>query len=298
MSSSQIRERERDRALPTAVAALAVVALLILGVIVKGSSESADATTESQLLASFDRGPELLSALLFAFGLGLLAVPLTYLFRAAAARSESMKQQLIGVAVGGPLLLGLGMIALWLGFDAAATEFTESGEGRGIPVGEYAEDVVRDQTWLSLSQGLSFAGGLGTGIIIFYASRHALRTGLLTRFTGSLGMAVGVIVVLFALSGPGIYGALTASFIALFFYLFLLQLGLTFGGWRRGGRPPAWEQGRAVPWPAPGQREAEPEPDDPDRPADPDEFAAAIEGSGTEVGDEEAASPRKRKRRG
>jgi hypothetical protein len=301
VTPSQIVERERERARPMALLAFAVVALLIAATVVKGMSESTDAGTESQLLANYDSGTELIGAILQGLGFVLLSLPLAYLFRAAAARSDSVREQLIGVVYVGPIMLGLGVVALWIGFDSAASTFTTSGEGAGIPVGEYAEDILNDSVWVSMSQVLAAVGGIGTGIMIFYASRHALRTGLLTRFTGSLGMAVGVIILLFALSGPAIYGLLSASLLALFFYFWLIQLGMTFGGWRAAGRPPAWDTGEAVPWPAPGQREEEEELDS-DRPADPDEFAATIEGTGTEVEEDvEAAepgeAPRKRKRR-
>jgi hypothetical protein len=301
LSPSQIVERERARARPVAIIAFVIVALFIAAVAVKGTSGSSDAATESQLLADYDSGPELLGSILQGLGFILLAIPLVYLFRAAAARSETMREQFVGVAYAGPILLGLGVLALWLGFDNAASTFTTSGEGTGIPVGEYAEDVLNDEIFVSISQGMAFAGGLGTGIMVFYASRHALRTGLLTRFTGSLGMAVGIIMLLFGLSGPAIYGLLSASLLALFFYFWLIQLGMTFSGWRSGGRPPAWDEGVAVPWQPPGQPEEDEEESDSDRPADPDEFAATIEGTGAEVesGDEGAGdAPAKRKRRG
>lgn len=303
MSRTEILERERARALPTALATLATVFLFIGSAALKASSGSTG-TTQSQYLASFDAGSELASALAQGLGFALLAFPFAYLFRAAASRSEAMREQLISVAYAGPILLGLGAVALWFGFDTAASDFADPQLGLGVPAGEHAEDLIRDQIGILVAQGASFAGGIGAGIILFYTARNALRVGLLTRFTGSLGMAVGVLMILFALSGPAIYGLLSTSLIALFFYLFLINLGMTIGGWRPGGRPPAWEAGTAVPWSSPGRDEDEQD-EDPDRPADPDEFAGAIEGSGSELDgsptdDQDESStgaPRKRKRR-
>ena len=115
-----------------------------------------------------------------------------------------------------------------------------------------------------------------------------MRVGLLTRFWGSLGMALGVSILFLGLLGM---------------LVFFVAVGALIAGVWPGGRPPAWAAGEAVPWPVPGQ-EDETEPEDPDRPADPEEFATAIEGSGTEVspddGEDAAGTsgpPRKRKRR-
>jgi hypothetical protein len=66
-----------------------------------------------------------------------------------------------------------------------------------------------------------------------------MRTGLLSRFWGSLAMAVGVA----ALIG------LTPLALLWFFYLGLLLVGIL-----PGGRPPAWAAGEAIPWPTPGQK--------------------------------------------
>jgi hypothetical protein len=67
-------------------------------------------------------------------------------------------------------------------------------------------------------------------------------------------------------------------------------LGLTFVGKVPGGRPPAWDAGKAIPWPRPGEQVIE-EGDD------------AIQGEATEVGDDGSgdsgskATPQKRKRK-
>ena len=68
-----------------------------------------------------------------------------------------------------------------------------------------------------------------------------MRAGLLTRFWGSLGMAVGV---------AALIGFFPFSLIW-FIYLGLLLLGRV-----PGGRPPAWAAGEAVPWPTPGEKAA------------------------------------------
>ena len=284
MDRSEILERERARALPTAIATFAGIALLIVAIAVSQGGIVGKST--SLILADFpdDRDSLLLGAILQAAGMALLAVPLFYLFQAASARSEQMRHALIGVTVAGPLFLALAFVLQWFAYDAASKDFLAPGAGTGIPVGDFADDLLQDQLAFDLFQGLTFAGTLGLVVGVVYSSLHAMRVGLLTRFWGTLGMALGV-----SLLFLGLLGVL----------LFFAVIGLMIAGWWPGGRAPAWDAGKAVPWPAPGQQE----PEDPDRPADPDEFAGTIEGSGSELGDSPADepsapdAPRKRKRR-
>ena len=76
---------------------------------------------------------------------------------------------------------------------------------------------------------------------LVYSCLWAMRFGLLSRFWGSLGMALGVAALL-----------LLVQFCLIFFIYF----GLLLVGKLPGGRPPAWAAGEAVPWPTPGERMA------------------------------------------
>jgi hypothetical protein len=85
-----------------------------------------------------------------------------------------------------------------------------------------------------------------------------MRVGLLSRFWGSLGMALGVAALL-----------LLVQFCLIFFIYFALLLVNKLPG----GRPPAWAAGEAVPWPTAGDRIAkEIEPKDPGPDPDGDGF--------------------------
>jgi hypothetical protein len=94
------------------------------------------------------------------------------------------------------------------------------------------------------------AGRLGLAVALFYSCLYGMRTGLLTRFWGSLGMALGVAALLLLVQ---------------FTLIFFVYLGLLLIGKVPGGKPPAWEAGEAVPWPTPGEKvAAQMEPSDPD----------------------------------
>lgn len=248
MTPEAILARERERALPVAIAAFASVAAFILAIVVNQGGSLGSADTDAQFLADFDdnSGSLLLTAIFQALGMVLLIAPLFYLFQAAAARSDTMRPALVGITVAGPLFLAIGSLLQWYAFDQAAADFATPGGGLGVPVGEYAEDLIRDQAAFDAAQGFTFAGTLGLVVAIVYTAVHAMRTGLLTRFWGTLGMALGV-----SLLFLGPIGVMA----------FVIAMGLLIAGRWPGGRPPAWETGTAMPWPKPGEEPAPEEPD-------------------------------------
>jgi hypothetical protein len=152
---------------------------------------------------------------------------------------------------------------------------TDSDTGTGPPDAE-ANKITGDNGTLQASQGLLFPAVLGLVVMMVYVSLQALRAGLVTKFLGSLGMALGASMIL--ILPIAVLGMLAWTG----------WLGLTFVGRVPGGRPPAWAAGKAIPWQRPG--EATPGDD-------------AIEGDATEVGEESTDSdsqrkaPQKRKRK-
>jgi hypothetical protein len=70
-------------------------------------------------------------------------------------------------------------------------------------------------------------------------SINAMRVGLLTRFMGILGVIVGVLFVI-----P------IGSQLPIVQCFWLISVGLLFLARWPGGVPPAWDTGRAEPWPS------------------------------------------------
>lgn len=119
-----------------------------------------------------------------------------------------------------------------------------------------ASNAISEASLTPLVTGLGIAGALGLLVTLFYCCLWGMRTGLLTRFWGSLGMAIGVVILL----------GLFPLALIWFAYFGLLLLGKV-----PGGKPPAWEAGEAIPWPTPGERaaaEMEPSDDTEETPAD------------------------------
>ncbi|MFL5906611.1 MAG: hypothetical protein ACJ75Z_03315 [Solirubrobacterales bacterium] len=109
----------------------------------------------------------------------------------------------------------------------------------------------------------SLVGALSLVFGLIYTSLWAMRTGLLTRFWGMLGVAFGIFVVIPIFPAvPGIV-------------LWFAAIGLMFlGVWPRP-MPPAWAVGEAISWPRPGEDIGPP----PERPGP----GGTVEGSGREV---------------
>lgn len=281
---------------PAAAVTFVAVALAIGGFVLFQAIPFGDG--DSELLRNIDERSNTLAAskALEAIGLGLLLVPLYYLFRAALARSENMRGQLVGVVFAGPLFLTIGLLLSMVSTLDAASEFVKQEVPRlmaeGVPVGSEeadtaASDLRTDSTLFQVSTGFQLGGLIGFLVAFFYPALHAMRTGLLTRFWGSLGMALAAV---------SIFPLFRTLGLAWFIYFGLLVAGLL-----PGGRPPAWETGRAMPWPTPGERaagELERQPgEDPD-----EEPRGELEAPEGEDGEGEPTGPggerRKRKRRG
>ena len=147
-----------------------------------------------------------------------------------------------------------------------------------------ADAFARAASWttpaaVTVGRSLLFPALLGLIVVMVYVPLQALRAGLLTRFFGTLGMALGVSLILLP-QAPVL--------IALWFG----YLGPAVPRSRAGGRPPAWEAGEAIPWPRPGEEPS----------SAPGPSGEAIEGEATEVpagaGQPQPGSQkRKRKRR-
>jgi hypothetical protein len=253
-------EWERRWRMPVALATLAAVGFVLAAIIVAtqgvGSSDG-----DSELLRNVDahRAAQIASSILQAIGVGLLAAPLYYLFRAARERNRAVRGQLVGVVVAAPLFLAVLAILSGVSTLSAASDFVGNDVPRLVANGvrlsseranDVAGDAITDAPLRPLAAGFGLGGQLGFVVAMFYTCLQAMRVGLLPRFWGSLGMALGAV-----------------SFIFFqFALLWFVYLGILLIGRVPGGRPPAWETGEAEPWPKPGEETAasleSPGPDD------------------------------------
>ena len=242
MDSAQIIERERRWATPVGLLTLLAAVLSIAAVVIVASKFGAGGNAERLRKINDDSGFFLIAYVIQAIGFALLAVPLIYLFGAAQARSDRVRGQFVGLTVAGPLFLAAGSIFTALLLKDAAPDFVGKGVmGTGDHANNVAEDVIRGGSLADVTTGVGVAGALSFAFAMAYTCFQAMRAGLLTRFWGSLGAALGVASFAFSQYTP----------------LWFIYLGLLIGGWTPRGRPPAWEAGEAMPWQTPGERAAE-----------------------------------------
>jgi hypothetical protein len=236
---------------PVALCTLAAIVTFVAAIVVAAQVGNGDG--ESELLRNVDAHStaRILASILQGVGVGLLAAPLAYLFRAAKARSEKMRGQLIGVVIAAPLFLTVAAILTGVSTVHAASEFVSNEVphllARGVALGSdrannTATDTLNGESLRPLAAGFALGGQLGFAVAMFYTALYAMRTGLLTRFWGSLGLALGAV-----------------SFFPILFQFAILwfaYLGLLIAGRVPGGRPPAWSAGEPIPWPTPGEKAA------------------------------------------
>ena len=269
MNRAQSLEWERRWALPAALAAFAAAILFIASTPISAANLLSSANNEVDLLRDFydNRGDLLLAAILRGLAFVAFTLPLYYLFRAASARSESVRSGLVGVVIAGPIFVATLDLLFWFAIDPAAKDFATPGGGTGVPIGEYAKNLVEDQSLIAVYQGVGLAGAIGFTFAVVYSALWAMRVGLVTRFVGTLGMALGVAQLLIPFTVAGLM-------------LWMAWLGLIFIDRVPRGRPRAWAAGEAVPWPKPGEQPAEPS----------EPVSDTIEGEATELA-EEAGNP-------
>jgi hypothetical protein len=283
--SGSVLERERSGQVLAGALAIATLPIFIATQIVLSESGFDLTGMPTETFRSFNDhqaafiAQGLLTALLYA----VMVYPLYYLFRATQARSQRVNPAMVGFVFLGPLLYALSNVVLAFAQSGVASDFASQSAGGG-DIYNLLSDIQDDSTLTQIGTYLQLPAALGLVVAIFYTALNAFRVGLLTRFFGTLGMALAVAQILVPQLGR-------PALMAWFAWLGFLILDRV-----PNARPPAWDAGVAIPWPRPGENVATA-----GAPAD------AIEGDATEAFEpsdgadhsarRERARKRKRKRR-
>ena len=248
ISRTETLERERRWARPAGIAAILIPPLFILSLFLEGSSAALGAAmpTEQYRLVDEDAARLLPAYVAQGVALALSALPLLYLFRAAQARSERVSPAMAGFALIGPLLYAAALIVTNVARTNVAADFV-AGAAAGGDIYTLLQDVSEDSTLLTVGSTLFLPATLGMVVAMVYICLQAQRAGLLTRFFGSLGMALGVLLML-----------INPRFSLLALAIWFGWLGFLILDRTPRGRPPAWAAGEAVPWPRAGEEPVEP----------------------------------------
>jgi hypothetical protein len=176
-------------------------------------------------------GKLILGGVILAIGYFAMLPVLGYLYRAAKARRPELPRAALILGLIGPALLGVAAIVFQVALTQKAGDFAASTNHTRAAV-----DDVTDAGLLRGVQVLNLPGTLCLAFALVLIALNAMRTGLLTRFMGVLGIICGAALVL-----------LPQNPIVVFW---LLALGLLFARRWPQGMPPAWVTGKAEPWPS------------------------------------------------
>jgi hypothetical protein len=165
--------------------------------------------------------------------LGYIAIGyvLTFLIAAARARRPQVARPVLYVGLVGSLLIGVGSLAYSIASKDAA---------QGFLSGPHTVDRAADAgsgSFVLTAQIIGLAGQFALGAGYAFVALNAMRTGLLTKFMGILGVIIGILVVIPIGPQPVVQT------------FWLIALAMLFLGRWPSGLPPAWASGQAEPWP-------------------------------------------------
>jgi hypothetical protein len=166
--------------------------------------------------------------------LGLLAAGavLTFLGRAARARRPAMRPYLVNLPLAAAAVFALAGLVLVVATNVAVSSLL-AGPRTVSAVSDWQGGIITaGRTVESVARLL-----LGIGFVV--VALNAMRTGLLTRFMGALGIVSGALLVL-PIGGP----------LPIVQAFWLVALAISIGERFPGAVPPAWRTGRAEPWPS------------------------------------------------
>jgi hypothetical protein len=226
----------RPAAAAAAAAAFFLVASFAYGVSALGSG-TARGERAQQL-----RIDEHASDLLVIAGLNGLAVlamggVLVYLYYPTRARRPELQKAALVLAIAGPILYMIVLIALNIARLDVASDFAALAPDQQT---DRAAQRLEDESILSDVGLVGLAPSLAFGFSFVMISLGAMRAGLLSRFMGILGIIVGVLYVIPLLGGG-------PPIVTIFW---TLALAVMFLDRWPNGRGPAWAAGEAIPWPS------------------------------------------------
>jgi hypothetical protein len=235
MAPEEILQAEaRERPRMAVVAGIAAVFTLLGSIVGRFVGGSPPDNLPSALIFYHDhQAVQYVSGACSVIGAVAIAFVLDFLFRATRARKPDMPRQIRPL----PFVGGIGVAIFTVVYQILL----------GINVGHFVThgSQTYQEAQKAIDAGVPPAAGLvvqlALAVAIVLISVNAMRVGLLTRFTGYLGVISGALFVLAFVPIPIVQvywlGALAALFL----------------GRSPNGVPPAWETGLDTPWPTPAE---------------------------------------------
>jgi hypothetical protein len=230
-------EQRWGRVAAVAAAAVIVLTLGAVPVAASGPRITAPAGGAKSLLLGVSRAGagQLLAMGMRVASVLLVAVIVVYLYRATSARAPTHRHAIPILGLCAVTLVAASTAVGFFEVRHVAYEFVAAGPRTAARAHQLLAAQRHRPSLLAADIG-HWAGAVAFGIWISLASHEATSVGLLTRFLGIFGIAAGLTTVLGIPVAPALFAGWLAS------------VGALAAGYWPGGRPPAWDPGRAISW--------------------------------------------------
>lgn len=243
MSTQAILEREARYRRLVVVASILPLLLLVGAAALQSQTSASDLAPGILRTINDTAGSHLMGAVVQAIAFLMLAAPLAYIFKAAQARSQKVMGAFLFLVVLGPVLYAAQFLLQAIGQVQVADQFVAQEGGVG-DIYSLATNLLEDSGPRTAAIYVYSVAMLSIIFGMVYTCLWGVRTGLLTRFHGTLGMALGATFIL-----PPLLQLTLPALLAWFMYF-----GLVLAGRTPKGRPPAWDAGVAMPPPKAGEQ--------------------------------------------
>jgi hypothetical protein len=232
-------EWERRAGRPAGIAAIIAGTLLIFASILGGRAAGDDLFETYQNISddpSLILAPNIVQAIAYL----LAGYAIWYLVRATVPRRTELANANRILAILGTVATAISLVITAFAVLEVADKVAEVARPPRTEDArdDLIEDLQRDSGLITTATIITYTARLALGFALVLASMSAMRAGLLSRFTGILGVIAGVLAALFG--GP--------AFFLLAFWL--AALGLIFIDRWPSGRGTAWGEVAAIPWPS------------------------------------------------
>jgi hypothetical protein len=230
-------ERSRSRRAGAVALLAATMSLASVIVAANGSQVHQASGTDKQLLLQIAVSGSTQEAVAWVrlAGVLLLGPVAVFLYRAVSGRAPSHRRFIPIIGVIGLVIFAVSLPWEYVEIRDAARAFVAAGP-RTLARADHLVTAQRDMGPLRMAEICRLIGAIMFGIWVAWTSWDAQKVGLLTRFLAYLGIAAGILSAIGISVGQDLFIAWLAS------------VGLLAVGYWPGGRPPAWDAGRAMPW--------------------------------------------------
>jgi hypothetical protein len=251
VSGSDVVQAESVFAMRIAASAAAAAIFWLVALVTSAQAGASADNYLSSLVGLQNRmGPASLAGITKGLAVVAMISPVIFILRAAAARGGNIPRMAPGLVVIGGILFAITSTIQPIMLVELSKNFATNS---GLSFDEY-KHLVQAGIPTLIGVGV-FLGSVCLAFGVVIASLRAMKVGLFSRFIAMVGVVAGL-----GLLPPEIIGSFVGPGVVLFIFSvaswFLMVAALASNRWP-AGRPPAWNDGEAHPWPTAAERREE-----------------------------------------